>query len=110
MNCFRFLGFKGFDEGDRLTIAEYELLMKAAELREADIDYRLHMQAFLNVQAGAKKKAGKNKERLVYNRFDKFYDRKKEIDRIMKPKGKSRFSDIGELFRKRKGGDQSGQL
>jgi|GEM_PF-3196223 hypothetical protein len=84
--------------------------MKAAELREADIDYRLHMQAFLNVQAGAKKKAGKNKERLVYNRFDKFYDRKKEIDRIMKPKKKSRFYGIGELFRKRKGGDQSGQL
>lgn len=99
------MGFKGFDEVDRLTIAEYELLMKAAELREADIDYRLHMQAFLNVQAGAKKKAGKNKERLVYNRFDKFYDRKKEIDRIMKPKEKSRFSGIGELFRKRKGGD-----
>lgn len=104
------MGFKGFDEVDRLTIAEYELLMKAAELREADIDYRLHMQAFLNVQAGAKKKAGKNKERLVYNRFDKFYDRKKEIDRIMKPKEKSRFSGIGELFRKRKGGDQGGQL
>lgn len=104
------MGFKGFDEVDRLTIAEYELLMKAAELREADIDYRLHMQAFLNVQAGAKKKAGKNKERLVYNRFDKFYDRKKEIDRIMQPKEKSRFSGIGELFRKRKGGDQSGQL
>jgi len=104
------LGFKSFDEVNRLTIAEYELLMKAAELREADIDYRLHMQAFLNVQAGAKKKAGKNKERLVYNRFDKFYDRKKEIDRIMKPKKKSRFYGIGELFRKRKGGDQSGQL
>lgn len=95
---------------DRLTIAEYELLMKAAELREADLDYRLHMQAFLNVQAGAKKKAGKNKERLVYNRFDKFYDRKKEIDRIMKPGKKGRFSGIGELFRKRKGGDRSGQL
>ena len=105
MNCFRFLGFKSFDEVDRLTIAEYELLMKAAELREADLDYRLHMQAFLNVQAGAKKKAGKNKERLVYNRFDKFYDRKKEIDRIMKPKEKSRFFGIGELLRKERGGN-----
>lgn len=30
---------------------------------------------------------------------------KKEIDRIMKPKEESRFSGIGELFRKRKGGD-----
>lgn len=102
------MGFKGFDEVDRLTIAEYELLMKAAELREADLDYRLHMQAFLNVQAGAKKKAGKNKERLVYNKFSKFYDRKAEIDRIMNPKKRSRFSGIGELLKKRKGGDQSG--
>lgn len=99
------MGFKSFDEVNRLTIAEYEILTKAAELREADLDYRLHMQAFLNVQAGAKKKVGKNKERLVYNRFDKFYNRKKEIDRIMKPKEESRFSGIGELFRKRKGGD-----
>ncbi len=82
--------------------------MKAVELREADYDYRLHMQAFLNVQAGAKKKAGKDKERLVYNRFDKFYDRKKEIDRIMKPKRKSRFSGIGELLSKKKGGNQLG--
>lgn len=82
--------------------------MKAVELREADYDYRLHMQAFLNVQAGAKKKVGKDKERLVYNRFDKFYDRKKEIDRIMKPKGKSRFSGIGELLSKMKGGNQLG--
>ena len=82
--------------------------MKAVELREADYDYRLHMQAFLNVQAGAKKKVGKDKERLVYNRFDKFYDRKKEIDRIMKPKRKSRFSDIGELLSKKKGGNQLG--
>ena len=107
MNCFRFLGFKSFDEVNRLTIAEYELLMKAAELREADLDYRLHMQAFLNVQAGAKKKAGKNKESLVYSRFSKFYDRMKEIDRIMnrETEGKSRFAGIGKLLKKGKGGD-----
>lgn len=78
--------------------------MKAAELKEADLDYRIHMQAFLNVQAGAKKKVGKNKEKLVFSRFDKFYDRQKAIDEIMYlGKKKSKFSGIGKLFKK--GGD-----
>lgn len=91
-----------------LTVPEYELLMKAAELREADVDYRLHMQAFLNVIAGSKKRAGKGKERLVYNRFEKFYNRKKEIDRIMDNKAgkKSRFAGIGKLL-KREGGERN---
>ena len=102
------MGFKSFDEVNRLTIAEYEILMKAAELREADLDFRLHMQAFLNIQAGAKKKAGKNKERLVYSRFDKFYDRKREVDRIMHPKKKSRFEKIGEIIKRQKGGGMDG--
>ena len=80
--------------------------MKAAELKEADLDYRIHMQAFLNVQAGAKKKVGKNKEKLVFSRFDKFYDQhQKAIDEIMYPgKKKSKFSGRpGKLFKK--GGD-----
>ena len=78
--------------------------MKAADVKEADLDYRIHMQAFLNVQAGAKKKVGKNKEKLVFSRFDKFYDRQKAIDEIMYPgKKKSKFSGIGKLFKK--GGD-----
>jgi hypothetical protein len=86
---------------DKLAIPEYELLMKSAALREADLDYRIHMQAFLNVQAKAKKKVGKDKERLVFSRFDKFYDRQKAIDKIMHPdKKKSRFSGIGKLLRK----------
>lgn len=107
MNCFRFLGFKSFDEVDRLTIPEYELLMKAAELREADIDYRLHMQAFLNMQVQAKRKAGKGREKPVYPQFDKFYDRRKEIERIMEPqKKKRRFAGIGKLLGK--GGAQGG--
>ena len=44
-----------------LSIKEYELLMKAVELREIDIEYRLNLQAWLNIKAGDKKKAGKDK-------------------------------------------------
>lgn len=93
-----------------LSMREYELLMKAVELREADIEYHLNLQAWLNVKAGAKKKAGKDKERLVYNRFDKLYDRKEAIDRIMHPEKEheSRFKGIGKLLRKQKGGETDG--
>lgn len=93
-----------------LSIREYELLMKAVELQEADIEYHLNLQAWLNVKAGAKKKTGKDKERLVYNRFDKLYDRKKAINRIMHPEKEheSRFKGIGKLLRKQKGGETDG--
>lgn len=106
LNCFRFLGFKSLDEVDRLTIPEYELLMKAVELREADLDYRLHMQAFLNMQVKAKKKTGKFKEKFVFTTFEKFYNRQKAIDKIMNPKKKERFAGIGKLLKK--GGGQDG--
>lgn len=92
---------------DRLTLPEYELLMKAAALKEADLDYRLHMQAFLNMRVKAKKKSGKNKEKLIFTTFDKFYDRKGVIDEIMNPKQKkARFAGIGKLLKK--GGDENG--
>lgn len=87
-----------------LTIPEYELLMKAVELREADTDYRLHMQAFLNMQVQAKKKTGKFKEKFIFATFDKFYDRKRTIDEIMNPKEKkSGFAGIGKLLKKGRG-------
>ena len=33
LSCFRFLGFTSFDQVDRLTIPEYNLLMQAVRLR-----------------------------------------------------------------------------
>lgn len=110
MNCFRYLGFTSFAEVDQLTVDEYALLMKAAALREADAEYYAHLQAWLNVKAGAKKKAGKNKEKLVYARFDKFYDRKKVVDKIMNPtRTEDRFEGIGKLL-KRGGGEDGRKL
>ena len=48
LSCFRFLGFTSFDQVDRLTIPEYNLLMQAVRLRQVDLDYRNHLQAFLS--------------------------------------------------------------
>lgn len=80
--------------------------MKAVALRETDLDYRLHMQAFLNMQVKAKKKNGKYKEKPIFTTFEKFYNRQKAIDEIMNPKKKDRFSGIGKLLKK--GGGQDG--
>ena len=101
MNCFRYLDFKSFAEVDRLTIPEYELLMEAVRLKQVDMDYRNHLQAYLNFCVKAEKKAGKGKSKPVYSSFKKFYDYGKEIKKAQKKeKGKSRFAGIGKLLKK----------
>lgn len=54
-----------------MDIPEYELLMRAMELRQVDEEYRTHEQAFLTVVA----KATKGKRGTpVYKRFKDFFD------------------------------------
>lgn len=101
LNCFRYLDFRSFAEVDQLTIPEYELLMEAVSLKQVDMDYRNHLQAFLNFAVKAEKKSGKNKSRPVYSKFNKFYDYEAEIKKIkQKESGKSRFSGIGKFLKK----------
>ncbi len=85
---------------DRLTIPEYNLLLKAVQLRQVDMDYRNHLQAFLNFAVKAEKKAGK-RSKPVYSKFKKFYDYEKELAEITrKGNEKSRFVGIGKLLKK----------
>lgn len=101
LNCFRYLDYKSFDEVDRLTIPEYNLLMKAVQLKQVDMDYRNHLQAFLNFAVKAERQAGKGKSRPVYTKFDKFYDYKKAVEKITKKdKEKSRFAGLYEYLKK----------
>ena len=101
MNCFRYLDYKSFAEVDRLTIPEYELLMEAVRLKQVDMDYRNHLQAYLNFAVKAEKKSGKNKSKPVFSSFKKFFDYEKELKKVQK-KGneKSRFAGIGKLLKK----------
>ena len=101
MNCFRYLDYKSFAEVDRLTFPEYQLLMEAVRLKQVDMDYRNHLQAFLNLSVKAEEKVGKNKSRPKYRKFRMFYDYEKEIRKATK-KGseKSRFSGIGKFLKK----------
>nr|DAF28440.1 MAG TPA: hypothetical protein [Caudoviricetes sp.]DAJ14582.1 MAG TPA: hypothetical protein [Siphoviridae sp. ctdzB12] len=75
--------------------------MEAVRLKEVDKDYRNHLQAFLNFAVRAEKKIGKGKTRPVYQRFRKFYDYEKEVDKVKNRKKKQeRLSVIGKMMRK----------
>jgi hypothetical protein len=73
--------------------------MEAVRLKQVDMDYRNHLQAWLTFAAKAEKKSGK-KTKPVYGNFKKFYDYKAEIAKVKKKKEKNRFSGIGKLLRK----------
>ena len=89
---------KSFAEVNKLTIPEYNLLMKASTLKEIDKDYRNHLQAYLNVKANAQKKAGKNKTRPVYNTFKKFYNYENAVKRVLRGSEKSKFSSLSKYI------------
>lgn len=85
---------------DRLTIPEYELLMEAVRLKQVDLDYRNHLQAFLNFAVKAEKKSGK-KSKPVYSKFKRFYNYEEELEKAQnRGKEKSRFSGIGSFLKK----------
>ena len=97
LNCFRYLDFKSFAEVDRLTLPEYYLLMEAARLKQIDMDYRNHLQAWLTFSAQATKKKGQP----VYSKFTKFYDYEKHLKEATKKESKKvRFPGIGKLLNK----------
>lgn len=102
INCFRYLGFTSFNQVDRLTVAQYEMMMEALDLRMLDQDLHEHRQAFLNFAVQAEKKAGKGKTRPVYRNFRKFFDYDAELKKVKnrKKKNDGRFSGIGKLLRK----------
>lgn len=107
LSCFRFLDFTSFDQVDRLTIPEYNLLMKAVRLRQVDLDYRNHLQAFLSFAVQAEKRVGKNKSRPVYRTFRKFYDYDAEQERVLgQREPDDRFAALKQFLRE--GGGESG--
>ena len=85
---------------DRLTIAEYKLLMEAAKFKQVDADYRNHLQAFLNFAVKAEKKTGKNKSKPVYRKFKQFYNYEEELRKVTNKDKKSRFAGIGKFLKK----------
>lgn len=84
-----------------MTISEYRLLVEAARLKQVDMDYRNHLQAYLNFVVQSEKKTGKGKRRPVYTKFRAFYNYEKELKKIKNDGNeKSRFSGIGKFLKK----------
>ena len=83
---------------DRLTIPEYKILMKAERYRQVDRDYYDHRLAYLIFAATATKSSGKYSKKPVYSNFRKFFDYDKEIKKLEKESGDSRFRGIGKLL------------
>lgn len=110
ISCFRYFGFTSFEQVDRLTIAQYEIMMEALRYRIVDDEYRAHRQAFLNFAAQAQKKSGK-KTVPVYKRFRNFFDYEKELKNVKEKKRKKsdpRFVGISKLLKK--GGRTDGRI
>lgn len=101
MTCFRYLGFKSLDQVNNITPYEYRLLMKSKELQIVDKQYEIHLQAYLNMSAQARRRAGK-KIKPVYTKFDKFFDYQKQLDRVMGIKKKSKFDGLAQFIKEQK--------
>ena len=83
---------------------EYELLVRAAELRDVDTDYRLHEQAFLNFVVRGTKKSGKP----VYRRFKQFFNYAQKIKEVTEKRKKekktdSRFARLSKHLKEKRG-------
>lgn len=67
-------------EAKRTTLAEYGVLMQAKALANVDERFMVAYGAWLHTQAQATKQRGK---RTVpyYEKFEKFFDYEKEVDR-----------------------------
>lgn len=72
--------------------------MKAKKLDEVDHDYRNHVQAFLNYQVQAQKRAGKNKTKPVYRTFKQFYNYELEVKKA-KGEEDDRFAGLKQYLK-----------
>lgn len=75
------------DEVESMTFAEYLYRFKAYSLRRVDAEYDMHLNAWLNHQAGATKKQGKDTV-SAYKSFKDFFDYEKRIEEVEKTKPK----------------------
>lgn len=96
-----YLGMTSIEFIDRMTLWEYDLRMKAHSLRVVDMEYRIHLQAWVGRAVNATKKAGGDKREYVYKKFDKFFNYKKRVREIDGNKSKG-LSDVAKTYMKNK--------
>lgn len=82
-----------------MTPREYQLLMKAYNLRTVDRKYWIHMAAYQNFRATGMKPAGKKKQVPIYKTFKSFFDYESELKSAAKKKKKSIFDGISKVIK-----------
>lgn len=88
LDSIRYLRMNDFSEIDRMTLYEYEMRMKAFELRRVDREYEIHLQAWSNWNVQATKRSGKKKRVPVFKFFRQFFDYEKAEAAVLKKRGK----------------------
>lgn len=82
--------------------------MKAAALKQVDMDYRNHLEAWLTYAAKAERPAGRGKALPVYATFEKFFNYKSAVASVLNAgriEQKARFSGIEKVLKKGGEGD-----
>lgn len=70
INCMRYLDITDFNVIDRMTIPEFELRMRAYQLKQLDKERDMYAQAWIHRQSKATKKSGKP----FYKNFRQFFN------------------------------------
>lgn len=65
-----------------MTLPEYLYRMKAHSLSRVDVEYDMHLSAWLNQQVGAIKDQGK-KQVPVHKRFTEFFDYEERVKSVL---------------------------
>lgn len=110
VNCFRYFDFTSFEQVDRLTPAQYNVMMEALELKMLDANFEAHRQAYLNFAVQAQKSSGK-KMIPVFRNFRKFFDYEKELKNVTRNKkkgGDPRFANLSRAMKR--GEKESGRI
>lgn len=76
----RYLEISDFLAINRMTIYEYELRLKAAELKRLDKSYDIHSQAWANQKSKALNNSGK---KSAYKSFKDFFNFEKQENEIL---------------------------
>lgn len=79
---------------------EYNVMMRARNLKTVDEDYRQHLQAWLNVLAGAMKSQGK-KQVPVFKKFTDFYDYEEALRKAKGEKEPSKFDRLSRHLKEK---------
>lgn len=92
-----------FTEIDRMTLYEYDMRLKAYNLRHVDRDYEIHRQAWANWNVQAMKNQGKRKRVPVFRNFKQFFDYDEQLKAMMGNRGGSeKVRAIANIIRKQR--------